>query len=683
MEFLSLINFFFLIILEKKTYTKINNYKKNLLISLFHKNRNRQSQKRPYLTRQSECCNDQHDNQTPCQRKIRRRHEQTNCIRGHLIQNKNKSINFDSKHIKNQRRLSKSNPNRINEIGSNICDLRNKFVRNNSESKIFITSKNREISSTLSLRNKNSDSILQRHLGSFDSKRSTSGKRIRTYTDPSQYCRPIREGNRTVYEHPLTLQKTNYQKNLVVKPSTLRRASSSSFIYLGNHKAKKDILFEEFSQFLKKRSNNMANIQNNPVRTTYNSPQIQPVLDFMNNRKAYSNSYLNSKLINSKQHYRENTDNNNIDKYLYKKVSKEEKNISDDIIPNQNYIISVKDEIHQVQPENNSYLVDMWHNRGLGNTVFPTSISQPSNATVNHHVIQIPAEHHSNNVNKPSKKYRLRSCGKNMKNIWLTIKYTVLIGVVIGLSVMAYNYDGQSVHPLDRTFTDMIMMTLQIWLVSLVAWVKSILLHPAFYFSILGVLLLVLFYKSIVIYHQKKKNTAQIKKKSMEDARRQFGLEYERFLKQQHQKQPQEQCIFDGTSRPSQLTIANMSPKMGAIDLPIGFSGGPPIIREVESNNTINKTGFLEPPNSSVVQNLAISCPNSPDKNSQKSIKSKKSSGQISWTDNITKNKIIKSNDGKKIRTEQRSSTRTVIRNLSDVGKNSGNDRLNNEFSLV
>merc|ERR1712176_1167292 len=252
-----------------------------------YKNRNRQSQKRPYLTRQSECCNDQHDNQTPCQRKIRRRHEQTNCIRGHLIQNKNKSINFNSKHIKNQRRLSKSNPNRINEIGSNICDLRKKFVRNNSESKIFITSKNREISSALSLRNKNSDSILQRHLGSFDSKRSTSGKRIRTYTDPSQYCRPIREGNRTVYEHLLTLQKTNYQKNLVVKPSTLRRASSSSFIYLGNHKAKKDILFEEFSQFLKKRSNNMANIQNNPVRTTCNSPQIQPVLDFMNNRKAY------------------------------------------------------------------------------------------------------------------------------------------------------------------------------------------------------------------------------------------------------------------------------------------------------------------------------------------------------------------------------------------------------------
>ena len=569
--------------------------------------------------------------------------------------------------------------------------MRNKFVRNNSESKIFITRKNREISSALSLRNKNSDSSLQRHLGSFDSKRSISGKRIRTYTDPSQYCRPIREGNQTVYEHPLTLQKTNYQKNLAVKPSALRRASSSSFIYLGNHKAKKDILFEEFSQFLKKRSNDMANIQNNPVRTTYNPPQIQPVHDFTNNRKAYSYSYLNSNLINSKQHYRENTNNNNnnIDKYLYKKVSKEEQNISDDIIPNQNYIISVKDEIHQVQPENNSYLVDMWHNRGLGNTVFPTTISQPSNPTVNHHVVQIPAEHHSNNVNnsnlKTSKKYGLRTCGKNMKNIWLTIKYTVLIGVVIGLSVMAYNYDGQSVHPLDRTFTDMIMMTLQIWLVSLVAWVKSILLHPAFYLSILGVLLIVLFYRSIVIYHRRKKNTAQVKKKSMDEAKRLFGqtLEYEMFLNQQKQKQPQEQCIFDGTSTPPQLTFGNMSPKMGTIDLPIRFSGGPPIIREVESNNTINKTGFLEPPNTNVVQNLAISCPNSPDKNSQKSAKSKKSSGQVSWTDNITKNKIIKSDDGKKIQTEQRSSTRTVIRNLSDVGKNSGNDRLNHEFSLV
>merc|ERR1711920_399654 len=133
----------------------------------------------------------------------------------------------------------------------------------------------------------------------------------------------------------------------------------------------------------------------------------------------------NSNLLNTNNPY--SIQNNIIPSYLYES----ERNISGD---HHISVPSKEDNIHQVidrgaiiGPMNTSQQTkSMWHNRG-------------NQGYANSYSIQIPAEQHmnENHVNKNnSKKFKLRSCGKNMKNIWLTIKYTVLIGIVLGISIM-------------------------------------------------------------------------------------------------------------------------------------------------------------------------------------------------------------------------------------------------------
>ena len=84
------------------------------------------------------------------------------------------------------------------------------------------------------------------------------------------------------------------------------------------------------------------------------------------------------------------------------------------------------------------------------------------------------------------KKSRFSKVGPAMKNIWQVVKYSIILGALLGLGITAYNYDPKPIA--NRGFTDIVMMTLQIWLQSAVSWLSEFILNPIFLTCVLLVL---------------------------------------------------------------------------------------------------------------------------------------------------------------------------------------------------
>lgn len=86
------------------------------------------------------------------------------------------------------------------------------------------------------------------------------------------------------------------------------------------------------------------------------------------------------------------------------------------------------------------------------------------------------------------RKSNFSKIGPAMKNIWQVVKYSIILGALLGIGISAYTYEPKPVA--NRGITDVVMMTLQVWLQSLVNWLSEFVLNPIFLSCVLLVLFL-------------------------------------------------------------------------------------------------------------------------------------------------------------------------------------------------